>query len=117
VLRVHRAFVAAVYYVTQPSIGESMWTQDRSRLLTYREFCENLKDPEWRTWMDGLIVFHLETARGEKEWRAEAIIEALGELSEFLDECVGGGHSIESRLRAEGLTAVEEPPAAVVRRA
>jgi hypothetical protein len=43
--------------------------RDRSRLLTYREFCERLTDPEWRTWVDGLIVFHLETARGEKERR------------------------------------------------
>ena len=107
-LGVHRAFVFGVYYVTQPSIGESMWTQDRGRLITYREFCEKLTDPGWRTWLDGLIVFHLETARGDKEWRTRAIVEALGELSAFLDECVGGGHSIESRLQAEGLTAADE---------
>jgi hypothetical protein len=103
VLRVHRAFVGGVYYVTQPSIGESMWTQNRERLITYREFCGHLTDPDWRAWVDGLIVFHLETARGEKEWRSQAILDAIGELSAFLDECVGGGRSIESRLEAEGL--------------
>jgi hypothetical protein len=77
--------------------------QGRERLITYREFCEHLTDPEWRAWVDGLIVFHLETARGEKEWRGHAILDASGELSAFLDECVGGGRSIESRLEAEEL--------------
>jgi hypothetical protein len=28
-----------IYYVTQPSIGQSMWVQDQDRLLTYREPC------------------------------------------------------------------------------
>jgi hypothetical protein len=106
VLRVHRAFVAGVYYAVQPSIGEAMWTADRARLIGYREFTERLTDPAWRTWLDALILFHLETARGASPERVRVILAALGDLSAFLDECVGGGRSIESRLHAEGLTAL-----------
>ena len=42
-LRVQRGFLVngGVYYVTQPSIGESVWVRGDERLLTYREFCEN----------------------------------------------------------------------------
>lgn len=102
-LRVQRGFLSeqGVYYVTQPSIGESMWAGDHSRLLTYREFCEQLQDPGWRVWFDRLIRFHLDTARRDKRERAERLLIALAQLSDFLDRCVGGGHSIRSRQHAE----------------
>jgi hypothetical protein len=103
-LRVQRGFLLGlgVFYVTQPSIGESMWVGDQARLLTYREFCEHLLDPSWRLWLDRLIQFHLDTARGDQRDRAEYLLAAIEQLSEFLDECVGGGHSINSRWQAEG---------------
>ncbi|MFJ4482521.1 hypothetical protein ACIP3D_09275 [Streptomyces longwoodensis] len=102
-LRVQRGFryQEGVYYVTQPSIGEAVWVRGDERLLTYREFCEKLQDPAWRMWNDRLIMFHLETARGEKTERTGRLLAALAQLSEFLDDCVGGGKSIESRVRAE----------------
>lgn len=90
-----------VFYVTQAAIGESMWVRDQARLLTYREFCEHLSDPAWRIWFDRLIQFHLDTARGDQRDRAEYLLDAIEELSGFLDGCVGGGHSIESRRQAE----------------
>ncbi|MEU6554329.1 hypothetical protein ABZ915_29265 [Streptomyces sp. NPDC046915] len=102
-LRVQRGFLVngGVYYVTQPSIGESVWVRDDERLLTYREFCEKLQDPTWRVWIDRLILFYLDIARGEKTQRTERLLAALAQLSEFLDACVGGGKSIESRVQAE----------------
>ncbi|MBO2455025.1 hypothetical protein J4573_48615 [Actinomadura barringtoniae] len=102
-LRVQRGFLRdqGVYYVTQPSIGESMWLRDEKRLLTYREFCERLQDPAWRTWLDRLIQFQLDTAQGDRQERTQQLLKALEQLSEFLDECVGGGRSIESRRQAE----------------
>lgn len=48
-----------------------------------------------------MIVFYLDTARGEKMQRTERLLTALAQLSEFLDDCVGGGKSIESRMQAE----------------
>ncbi|MER6111245.1 hypothetical protein [Streptomyces hirsutus] len=92
-----------VYYATQPSIGESVWVRDEERLMTYREFCEALQDPAWRAWFDRLISFYLDVARGEKKQRTERLIAALAKLSAFLDECVGGGKSIESRMRSENI--------------
>lgn len=102
-LRVQRGFLLGlgVFYVTQPSIGESMWVRDQARLLTYREFCERLSDSTWRMWLDRLIEFHLETARGNQGERAEYLLASIEQLSEFLDGCVGGGQSIRSRRQAE----------------
>lgn len=91
-----------IYYVTQPSIGQSMWARDQDRLLTYQEFCALLQDPGQRVWLDRLIGFHLDTARGNRRGRAGRLITAIQELSDFLDQCAGGGHSIRTRLRAEG---------------
>ncbi|MFD8223395.1 hypothetical protein ACFV16_04395 [Streptomyces massasporeus] len=92
-----------VYYVTQPSIGESVWVRDEERLMTYREFCEKLQDPVWRVWFDRLFMFYLDIARGEKKQRTERLLAAMENLSGFLDKCVGGGNSIETRMRAEGI--------------
>lgn len=102
-LGVHQGYLAelGVFYVTQPSIGQSMWVAGQDRLLTYREFCELLQDPSQRVWFDRLIEFHLDTAAGHTRERTERLIDAIRQLSDFLDDCVGGGHSIQSRLQAE----------------
>jgi hypothetical protein len=102
-LAVHQGYLSGlgVYYVTQPSIGQSMWADGYERLLTYREFCELLQDADQRVWLDRLIQFHLDTARGDQSDRAKRLINAIGQLSGFLDSCVGGSHSIRSRLQAE----------------
>ncbi|MEO3808712.1 hypothetical protein ABGB17_06895 [Sphaerisporangium sp. B11E5] len=93
-----------VYYVTQPSIGESVWDRQAGRVITYREFCERLRDPEWRVWFDKLISFHLDIARGERRDNADHILSAITTLSDFLDARIGGGHSIGSRWEAEATT-------------
>lgn len=92
-----------VYYAMQPSIGEDMRVRGEDRLRTYREFCVLLRDPDTRVWLDGLLRFHLETGRGQKPDRVRAAIAAIRELSDFLDERVGGGESIQSRWGAEGI--------------
>jgi hypothetical protein len=68
-LGVHQGYLAGlgVFYVTQPSIGQSMWAPGQNRLLTYREFCELLQDPGQRVWLDRLIQFHLDTATGHTQ--------------------------------------------------
>lgn len=103
-LGVHQGYLSGlgIFYVTQPSIGQSMWVPGQDRLLTYREFCERLQDTNERVWLDRLIQFHLDTAAGHTRKRTEQLIEAIRQLSSFLDDCVGGGHSIQSRLQAEG---------------
>jgi hypothetical protein len=100
---VHQGYLSGlgVFYVTQPSIGQSLWVPGQDRLLTYREFCELLQDPGHRVWLDRLIQFHLDTAAGHTRERTERLIDAMRQLSSFLDDCVGRGHSIQSRLQAE----------------
>ena len=102
-LGVHRGYLSelGIFYVTQPSIGQSMWVPGQDRLLTYREFCVLLQDPSQRVWLDRLIQFHLDTATGHSHERTKQLIAAIQQLSGFLDDCVGGGHSIQGRLQAE----------------
>jgi hypothetical protein len=103
-LRVQQGYLLnlGVFYVTQPSIGQSMWADGGDRLLTYREFCERLRDASWRVWLDRLIQFHLDTARGTHRDRSDKLLTAIRQLSDFLDDCVGGGNSIRGRQEAEG---------------
>ena len=46
-LGVHQSYLSelGIFYVTQPSIGQSMWVPGRDRLMIYREFCELLQNP------------------------------------------------------------------------
>lgn len=104
--RVSRAFLQdfGIFYITQPSIGHDLYLPDRNRLMTYREFCEMLKDPERRVWFDRLFTFYIETGKGEKGDRLRAALNAIRDLSDFLDRHIGKGVAIEERLRAEGIT-------------
>lgn len=63
-----------IQYVVQASIGQDMWISEEGRLRTYREFCELLRAPESRIWLDRMINFHLDTARSQRNERA---IEAI----------------------------------------
>jgi hypothetical protein len=60
-----------------------------------------LQKPQWRIWLDRLIQFQLDTAQGHASLRTRRLLDAINELSEFLDGCVGGGNSIGSRQIAE----------------
>lgn len=104
--RISHAFLQdfGIFYVTQPSIGNDMYLPDRNRLMTYREFCEMLQKPEKRVWFDRLILFYVETGRGEKHDRIQSALTAIRELSNFLDQHIGKGVSIEERFKAEGIS-------------
>jgi hypothetical protein len=103
--RVSRAFLQdlGIFYVIQPSIGNELYLPAQNRLMTYREFCERLQDPAHRVWCDRLICFYIETGGGKKRDRIEAALEAIQELSTFLDKHIGKGVAIEERLKAEGI--------------
>lgn len=53
----------------QPTIGHEMWLQDGQRLRTYREFCDLLRDPAALVWFERILVYYLESGRGEKRPR------------------------------------------------
>jgi len=104
ILQLHRAFRRdlSIFYATQPSIGEDMLVRSDSRLRSYREFCEYLRIPEKRVWMDRLIQFYLNVGGGNKMKNIEEVIAAIDRLSNFLDAAVGGGESIRARTELEG---------------
>lgn len=102
ILRVHVAFAACdVYYATQSSIGTDVILEPEGRLRSYREFCDLLLQPDRRVWADPLIWFHLAIANGERRPGLQRALDALQELSEFLDESLAGGASLRSRWDAE----------------
>jgi hypothetical protein len=73
-----------------------------ARAPATREFCELLRTPERRVWLDWLIAYCLETGRGKKLDRLADAITAMGPPSAFLDDVTGGSQSVRSRLAAEG---------------
>jgi hypothetical protein len=107
-LRVSHAFLRdqGIYYVLQPSIGQDMILAAEDRIISYREFCELLRTPARRIWLDRLIAYYLDTGRGMKLDRVAAAIAALEALSGFLDDVTGGGESVRSRLAAEGISSL-----------
>lgn len=104
-LKVHLGFSREhnVYYATQPSIGEDLWLRGEDRLRTFREFCGLLRDADQRVWLDRLINYYLKTGKGERQELelARQAVEAIRRFTDFLDMCVGGGRSIQSRWEAE----------------
>lgn len=92
-----------IYYLIQPSIGNDMYLTSEKRLLTYREFCQLLQNPETRVWFDRLLNFYIETGKGNSLKRIENIMDAIQKMSLFLDRVAGGGNSIKERLEVEGI--------------
>ncbi|MFF9116571.1 hypothetical protein ACF09Y_13390 [Streptomyces massasporeus] len=102
VLKVHVAFAACdVYYATQSSMGTDVLLEPEGRLRSYREFCELLSQPDQRVWADPLIWFHLAIANGERRPNLQRVLDALQELSGFLDDSLAGGASLRARREAE----------------
>jgi hypothetical protein len=101
VLRTNLAFLAdnGIYYALQYSIGKDMVTEDRLR--SYREFCDGLVSDETLPWFEPLIRWYLELGSGRRLDRATQGVEALKELSRFLDRAVGGSPSLTARFAAE----------------
>ena len=107
-LRISHSFLRdqGIYYVLQPSIGQDMIYAAEDRLISYREFCELLRTPTRRVWLDRLIAYYLETGRGIKLDRVADAIAAIEKLSGLLDNVTGGGESVRSRLAAEGISSL-----------
>ena len=107
-LRVSHSFLRdqGIYYVLQPSIGQDMILAAEDRLISYREFRDLLGTPARRVWLDRLIAYYLETGHGMKLDRVADAIAAMEALSALLDEVVGGGESVRSRLAAEGISSL-----------
>jgi hypothetical protein len=107
-LRVSHSFLRdqGIYYVLRPSIGQDMILTAEDRLLSYREFCDLLRAPERRIWLDRLIAYYLETGRGTKLDLVADAITAMEAPSVLLDEVTGGGESVRSRLAAEGISSL-----------
>ena len=80
-----------------------MLCDNGSRVRSYRDFCDLLRNPTTRVWMDRLINYYLETGCGQKINRVHNAITAIEELSAFLDEAVSGGDSIAARSRGAGI--------------
>ncbi|MFD4143098.1 hypothetical protein [Streptomyces sp. NPDC058572] len=102
ILKVHVAFAACdIYYATQSSIGTDALIEPEGRLRSYREFCELLSQPDRRAWADPIIWFHLAIANGERRPNLQRALDALHELSGFLDDSLAGGASLRARWDAE----------------
>ncbi|MFD5635239.1 hypothetical protein ACFWJM_14020 [Streptomyces sp. NPDC127077] len=102
ILKVHVAFAACdVYYATQSSIGTDVVLEPDQRLMSYREFCDLLSQADRRVWADPLIWFHLAIAEGERRPNLQRALDALQELSGFLDDSLAGGASLRARWDAE----------------
>ena len=95
-----------VFYVTQFSIGNDMYNSEEERLLSYREFCELVSKEENIPWFSRLFEYYILTGKGEHPERVAEALNAMKELSAFLDKSVGGGESLEERYRAEGVKAL-----------
>lgn len=105
--KVHAAFAACeIYYATQSSIGTDALLEPEGRLRSYREFCDLLAEPERRVWADPVIWFLIAVAHGERRPALQRALDALSELSAFLDDSLAGGASLRARHGAE----IHRPP-------
>lgn len=89
-----------IYYAIQMTIGREIYSEEKQKVLTYREFCVLVKNPENFIWYSSLIQFYLRIAKGEYD-NLEVLLKHIKELSDFLDHVVSGGNSIEQRQKCE----------------
>ncbi|MFD7794763.1 hypothetical protein [Streptomyces sp. NPDC059759] len=100
--KVHAAFAACeIYYATQSSIGTDALLEPEGRLRSYREFCDLLAEPDRRVWADPVTWFLIAVAHGERRPALQRVLDALSELSAFLDDSLAGGVSLRARHGAE----------------
>jgi hypothetical protein len=99
ILRVSHEYLDdfGIFYVIQHSIGDQMWDRVANRVITYRAFCETLRDPVRRVWFDRLLQFYIDVGSGGRLEQLRRTQAALETLSRLLD----GGSAIEARKRAE----------------
>lgn len=104
VIKVQQAFLhhLGIFYVVQSSIGHDIMMYDQNRIMSYREFCQILQIPEKRIWFDRLIHFYINFGKGKHLDRLDMALQSMKDLSEFLDDAVGGGDSLKVRIEIEG---------------
>jgi hypothetical protein len=89
-----------VFFATQDSIGQTMLRDNT--VISYREFCELLTDPNELVWLRRLIKYYIVTGSGEYLERVDEALSSMDDLLSFLDEKVGAGASLRSILETEG---------------
>lgn len=89
-----------IYYVVQMNIGKEFYIKEEKRILTYREFCELLRNKDDFEWYKKLIDYYLRVEKGEYK-QAEYLLIHIKELAKFLDKIVSGGDSIRQKELAE----------------
>ncbi|NEQ48587.1 MAG: hypothetical protein F6K11_00425 [Leptolyngbya sp. SIO3F4] len=90
-----------MFYALQHSIGSEMYLAEEGRILTYREFCNLLKNPETRVWFDRLLFFYIDINQCKRLHIVTQILRTIYSLSDFCDRSVRGNSSIDTRLKAE----------------
>jgi len=100
--------ISGVFYITQFSLGQDLYDTDADRLISYREFCSLLKNEQNVSWFYQLIYFYLKFGKGDSKYfgKVTSIINAIQELSAFLDKVVGGGESLKQRFQAENIEGI-----------
>lgn len=89
-----------IYYVIQMNIGKECYIKDEQRVVTYREFCELLKNKENFKWYKSLIAYYLRIGRGENE-KMKYLLVHISQMARYLDKLVKGGDSIKQKILAE----------------
>jgi hypothetical protein len=92
-----------VYYITQLSVGQLIAEERQPGFISYRGFCELLQNPAEIIWLDRVVDFYLQIARGQRPEAIPEVLSSVFDLSDFLDREVKGGASLSSRYRAEGV--------------
>ena len=105
ILQVNHCFLhdLGVFYATQPSLGLDVHLPTPSRIMSYREFCQMLQDPNRRVWFDRLIELYVQAGMNVNLDRLEDATRSIAALSQFLDAAVRGGDSLHARARTESL--------------
>lgn len=89
-----------IFYVIQMNIGSECYIDENNRIITYKEFCELIKNKESFIRYKSLIDFYLKMGKGKCD-TVIYLMEHMKELSKYLDDIVSGGDSIEQKLLAE----------------
>lgn len=89
-----------IYYVIQMDIGKHFCINETGEVISYKEFCQWIRDEKNFKWYKSLIDYYLRIGRGEHE-NALQLLEHIKQLSGFLDNMVKGGDSIRQKLIAE----------------
>ncbi len=88
-----------IYHVVQDSIGIDMYITEEKRLMSYREFCQLLKNPEKRKWFDKLIYFYIDVSYGKRTEQVREIVNAISQLLGFIEESLNAGTAAKERWR------------------